>query len=85
MFCPVPETDCDIGQTPRMTYPMDAKPPMTINDDKMKSVKDVRNKSPAGAKKNAAVQHCQAAEKAHAAKNDAETNLHLDAANHAVA
>ncbi|WP_288940154.1 hypothetical protein [Roseovarius pacificus] len=53
--------------------------------DKMKSVKAAWNKAPAGPKKDAALKHYQAAEKAHTAKNDAETNKELDAAKHALA
>ncbi|TCS59027.1 hypothetical protein EDD52_12357 [Primorskyibacter sedentarius] len=40
---------------------------------------------PAGPKKDTALKHYQAAEKAHTAKNDAETNKELDAAKHALA
>ncbi len=53
--------------------------------DKMKSVKAAWDKAPAGPKKDAALKHYQAAEKAHTAKNDAETNRELDAAKHALA
>ncbi|MGQ3486329.1 hypothetical protein [Roseovarius pacificus] len=53
--------------------------------DKMKSVKAAWNKAPAGPKKDAALKHYQAAEKAHTAKNDAETNKELDAAKHVLA
>ena len=52
---------------------------------KMKSVKAAWDKAPAGPKKDAALKHYQAAEKAHTAKNDAETNKELDAAAHALA
>ena len=52
--------------------------------DKMKSVKAVWDKSPAGPKKDAALRHYRAAEKAHMAKNDAETNKELDAASQAL-
>jgi hypothetical protein len=51
----------------------------------MKSVKATWDKAPAGPKKDAALKHYQAAEKAHTAKNDAETNKELDAAAHALA
>jgi hypothetical protein len=51
----------------------------------MKSVKATWDKAPAGPKKDAALKHYQAAEKAHTAKNDAETNKELDAAKHALA
>ena len=53
--------------------------------EKMKSVKAAWDKAPAGPKKDAALKHYQAAEKAHTAKNDAETNKELDAAKHALA
>lgn len=41
--------------------------------EKMKSVKAAWDKAPAGPKKDAALKHYQAAEKAQTAKNDAET------------
>ena len=53
--------------------------------DKMKSVKAAWDKAPAGPKKDAALKHYRAAEKAHMAKNEAETNKELDAATHALA
>jgi hypothetical protein len=53
--------------------------------EKMKSVKAAWDKAPSGPKKDAAHKHYQAAEKAHTAKNDAETNKELDAARHALA
>ena len=53
--------------------------------DKMKSVKAVWGKAPSGPKKDAALKHYQAAEKAHTAKNDAETLKELDAATYALA
>lgn len=53
--------------------------------DKMKSVKAAWDKAPAGPKKDEALKHYEAAEKAHTAKNDAETNKELDAAKHALA
>ena len=52
--------------------------------DKMKSVKAAWDKSPAGPKKDAALRHYRAAEKAHMAKNDTETNKELDAASQAL-
>ena len=64
--------------------PMDAKQP-TTSADKMKSVKAVWDKAPAGPKKDAALKHYQAAEKAQTAKNDTEANRELDAATHALA
>ena len=51
----------------------------------MKSVKANWDKAPDGPKKDAALKHYQAAEKAHTAKNEAETNKELDAATHALA
>ncbi|MBS0126259.1 hypothetical protein [Thetidibacter halocola] len=53
--------------------------------DKMKIVKAAWDKAPSGPKKDAALKHYQAAEKAHTAKNDADTNKELDAATHALA
>lgn len=53
--------------------------------DKMQSVKATCDNAPAGPKKDAAIKHYQAAEKAHSADNDAETNKQLDAAAHALA
>ena len=53
--------------------------------EKMKSVKAAWDKAPAGPKKDAALKHYQAAEKAQTAKNDAETIKELDAATHALA
>jgi hypothetical protein len=50
----------------------------------MESVKAAWDKAPAGPKKDAALKHYQAAEKAHNAKNDAETNKELDATTHAL-
>ena len=63
---------------------MDAKQP-TATSDKMKSVKAVWDKAPAGPKKDTALKHYQAAEKAQTAKNDTEANRELDAATHALA
>ncbi len=60
---------------------------MTIDSktsDKMKSVKAAWDKAPAGPKKDASLKHYQAAEKSHAAKNDAETNKNLDQAKSAL-
>ncbi|MEQ9491534.1 MAG: hypothetical protein RIM72_21340 [Alphaproteobacteria bacterium] len=53
--------------------------------EKMISVKAACDKAPVGPKKDAAHKHYQAAEKAHTAKNDADTNKALDAATHALA
>lgn len=60
-------------------------PEINMTADKMKSVKAIWDKAPDGPKKDAALTHYQAAEKAHSAKNDAETNKELDAATHALA
>lgn len=64
---------------------MDDKTPMTNTADKMKSVKAAWDKAPAGAKKDTALKHYQAAEKAHTAKNDTEAHRELDAATSALA
>ena len=64
---------------------MDDKTPTTSTADKMKSVKAVWDKAPAGAKKDTALKHYQAAEKAHTAKNDADVHRELDAATNALA
>lgn len=53
--------------------------------EKMKSVKATWDKALSGPKKDAALKHYQAAEKAHKAKNDADTNKERDAATHALA
>jgi hypothetical protein len=60
-------------------------PEQTKTADKMQSVKAAWDKSPAGPKKDAALKHYKAAEKAHTAKNDADTNKELDAATRALA
>jgi hypothetical protein len=52
--------------------------------EKMISVKAAWDKAPAGPKKDNALKHYQAAEKAHTANNDAETNKELDAATKAL-
>lgn len=57
----------------------------TTTTDKMKTVKAAWDKAPAGAKKDKALTHYQAAEKAQTAKNDAECLKELDAATHALA
>lgn len=60
--------------------------PETTNvEEKMKSVKAAWDHAPSGPKKDAALKHYQAAEKAHAAKNNAETIKELDAATRALA
>lgn len=53
--------------------------------EKMESVKAAWDKAPAGSKKDAALKHYQAAEKAVAAKNEAEAMKSLKAASHALA
>ncbi len=55
-------------------------PEQSRTADKMKSVRAAWDKAPAGRKTDRALQHCQAAETAHTAKNDAETGKELDAA-----
>lgn len=52
--------------------------------ERMTSVKATWDKAPAGPKKDSALKHYQAAEKAHAAKNEADTNKALDAASQAL-
>ena len=60
-------------------------PEQSKTANKMKSVKAAWDKAPTGPKKDTASKHYQAAEKAHTAKNDADTNKELDAATHALA
>ncbi len=48
--------------------------------EKMTSVKAAWDKAPAGPKKDAALKHYEAAEKANTAKNDAKANKELNAA-----
>ncbi len=71
------------SERPERTFPL--TPEQTKTADKMKSVKAAWDKAPTGPKKDAALKHYQAAEKANTAKNDAETNKELDAATHALA
>jgi phage regulator Rha-like protein len=54
-------------------------------NDKMKSVKAACDKAPAGAKKDEALTHYQAAEKAHTAHKDADCLKSLEAATAALA
>lgn len=54
-------------------------------NEKMKSVKAAWDKAPEGPKKAAALTHYKAAEKSHAAKEDAECLKALDAATAALA
>jgi hypothetical protein len=58
---------------------------MQTSTERMTSVKAAWDKAPAGPKKDAALKHYQAAEKAQGAKNDAECGRHLDAATSALA
>lgn len=55
-------------------------PEQNATAKKMTSVKAAWDKAPAGPKKDAALKHYKAAEKANTVKNDAETNRELDAA-----
>jgi hypothetical protein len=59
--------------------------PSTKTADKMKAVKAAWDKAPSGPKKDEALKHYQAAEKALAAKNDADCIKELDAATHSLA
>jgi len=63
---------------------MDSKTPNTATAEKMKTVKSAWDAAPAGPKKEAALKHYQAAEKAQTAKNEAECIRELDAAKHAL-
>lgn len=58
---------------------------MQTSTERMSNVKAAWDKAPAGPKKDAALKHYQAAEKAQVAKNDAECGRHLDAATSALA
>jgi len=60
-------------------------PEVNKTAEKMKSVKAAWDKAPSGPKKDAALKHYEAAEKAHTAKNEAETHKELDAATNALA
>jgi hypothetical protein len=64
---------------------MQSSTPEQNTADKMKSVKAAWDKAPAGPKKEAALKHYQAAQKAQNAKNDSECIRELDAATHALA
>lgn len=57
----------------------------TSLQEQMKSVKAAWDKAPAGPKKDTALKHYQAAQKAQTAKNDAECITALDAAKQALA
>lgn len=63
---------------------MNAKPPLPSTAEKMKSVKSAWDAAPAGPKKDSALKHYQAAQKAQTAKNDAECDRELDAAKKAL-
>lgn len=60
-------------------------PEISMTSQKMTYIKTAWDKAPVGPKKDAALRHYKAAEKAHTAKNDAETNRELDAAYKALA
>ena len=60
-------------------------PKQIKNAQKMASVEAALDKAPSGPKKDLALKHYQAAEKAHTAENDADTNKELDAAPRALA
>ena len=64
---------------------MDAKTPEPSTADKMKSVKAACDMAPAGPKKDTALRHYRAAEKAMAAKHDGECSRKLDTAVRALA
>lgn len=57
----------------------------TSTKDQMTTVKAAWDKAPAGPKKDAALRHYQAAEKSHAANNEADCLKSLDAAKAALA
>lgn len=59
-------------------------PEQTKTNEKMTSIKAAWDKAPAGPKKDTALKHYQAAEKARDANNDVETNKELDAAKQAL-
>jgi hypothetical protein len=63
---------------------MDPKPSTNTTDEKMKNVKSAWDAAPAGPKKDAALKHYQAAQKAQSAKNESECNRELEAAKHAL-
>lgn len=60
-------------------------PDHTSTATKMTSVKAAWDKAPSGPKKDNALKHYKAAEKAHIAKNHAEATKELDAATKALA
>lgn len=68
-----------------MSNPVSTPAHANSTADKLKAVKTAWDAAPAGPKKDASLKHYQAAEKAMAAKNDAETIKEIDAAKHALA
>ncbi len=64
---------------------MQTNSPSQSTAEKMTSVKAAWDQSPAGPKKDAALKHYQAAEKAQAANDDTACVRELDAAAHALA
>jgi hypothetical protein len=63
---------------------MDPRTSTSTTDEKMKTVKSAWDAAPAGPKKDAALKHYQAAQRAQSAKNDAECTRELEAARHAL-
>jgi hypothetical protein len=63
---------------------MDQKTPAPQTVEKMKTVKAAWDAAPAGPKKDAALTHYKAAEKARTEHRDADCNRALDAAQHAL-
>jgi hypothetical protein len=59
---------------------MEAKTPVPTVEEKMKSVKTTWDGAPAGPKKDAALKHYQAAQKAQTEKHESEANRLLDSA-----
>ncbi len=64
---------------------MDNKTPDQKTAEKMKTVKAAWDAAPSGPKKDAALTHYKAAEKAQTNHKDADCNRELDAASHALA
>lgn len=63
---------------------MDNKTPAAHTAEKMKTVKAAWDAAPAGPKKDAALTHYKAAQKAQSDNKDADCNRELDAARHAL-
>ena len=59
-------------------------PEQSRTTEKMTSIKAAWDLAPPGPKKEAALKHYEAAQKAHTANDDAGTNKALDAAKHAL-